>query len=76
MWLDSEGSLKVEEQKFGPWFRAPPVSRVQKNVISVPGFFHKKKGSSSIQKASVQPRKAPVKSTLSSAAQTTHVDVD
>ena len=76
VWLDSKGSLKVEEQKFGPWFRAPPVSQVQKNVISVPGFFHKKKGSSSTQKASVQPRKAPVKSTLSSAAQTTLVDVD
>ena len=76
VWLDSEGSLKVEEQKFGPWFRAPPVSRVQKNVISVLGFFHKKKGSSSTQKAPVQPRKAPVKSTVSSAAQTTPVDVD
>ncbi|XP_030970096.1 uncharacterized protein LOC115990400 [Quercus lobata] len=24
VWLDSEGSLKVEEQKFGPWLRAPP----------------------------------------------------
>ena len=76
VWLDSEGSLKVEEQKFGPWFRAPPVSRVQKNVISVPRIFHKKKGSSSTQKALVQPRKAPVKSTVSSAAQTTPVDVD
>ena len=42
VWLDSEGSLKVEEQKFGPWLRAPPVSRVQKNVISVPGFFSQK----------------------------------
>ena len=30
VWLDSEGSLKVEEQKFGPWLHAPPMSRVQK----------------------------------------------
>ena len=40
------------------------------------GFFHRKKGSSSTHKAPVQPRKAPVKSTVSSAAQTTPVDVD
>ena len=76
VWLDSEGSLKVQEQKFGPWLRAPLVSRVQKNVISMLGFFHRKKGSSSTHKAPVQPRKAPVKSTVSSVAQTTPVDVD
>ena len=43
MWLDSEVSLKVEEQQFGPWLHAPLASCVQKNVISVPGFFHKRK---------------------------------
>ena len=76
LWLDSEGSLKVEEQKFGPWLRAPPARRVQKNVISVPGIFHKKKGSTSTQTAPVQSRQAPAKSTVSSAAQTTPADVD
>ena len=76
MWLDSEVSLKVEEQQFGPWLHAPLASCVQKNVISVPGFFHKKKGSSSTKKALVQPRKAPVKSMVSSAAQATPGDVD
>ena len=76
VWLDSEGSLKVEEQQFGPWLCAPPVSRIQKNVISVLGFFHKKKGSLTTQRAPYQPRQAPAKSTTSSAAQATPGDVD
>ena len=42
----------------------------------MPRFFHRKKGSSPTQQAPVQPRKAPVKSTVSSAAQTTPADVD
>ena len=41
LWLDSEGSLKVEELQYGPWLRAAPVSRARKNVVSVPGFFKK-----------------------------------
>ena len=42
----------------------------------MPGFFHRKKGSSSTHKAPVQPWKALVKSTMSSATQTTPADVD
>ena len=76
VWLNSEGSLKVEEQKFGPWLRAPPVSRVQKNVISMPGIFHKKKGSTSTPTAPFQPRQALAKSTVSSAAHTIPANVD
>ena len=56
VWFDSEGSLKVEEQQYGPWLCAPPASRVQKNVILVLVFFHKKKGSLTTQGAPIPPR--------------------
>ena len=63
--MDSEGSLKVEEQQFGPWLCAPAESRIQKkNVISVPGLFHKMKGSSNTQRASFPPRRAQANSTM------------
>ena len=39
VWLDSEGSLKVEEQQFGPWFCAPPESRIQKKCHFSARFF-------------------------------------
>ena len=76
MWLDSEVSLKVEEQQFGPWLHAPLASCVQKNVISVPGFFHKKKGSSTTQRASFQPRRAQANSMTVPPSPTTHADVE
>ena len=41
LWLDSEGSLKVEEQQYGPWLCVTPVSRARKNVVSVPGFLRR-----------------------------------
>ena len=44
-WIESEVSLKPEEQKFGSWLRAPPFFTLRKNVISVQGFFAKKKQS-------------------------------
>ena len=31
----------MEEQQYGPWLRAAPISQAQKNVVSVPGFFKK-----------------------------------
>ena len=44
-WIESEGSLKPDEQQFGSWLRAPPFFSSRKNVISVQGFFSKKKQS-------------------------------
>ena len=44
VWLESEGSLKVEDQQFGPWLRAAPANRTRKNVVTVPGLFKKTKG--------------------------------
>ena len=42
-WLESEGNLNFDEQQFGAWLRAPPFNSVRKKVVSVPGFFAKKK---------------------------------
>ncbi|XP_030974782.1 uncharacterized protein LOC115994691 [Quercus lobata] len=42
-WLESEGTLNSDEQQFGAWLRAPPFNSVRKKVVSVPGFFAKKK---------------------------------
>lgn len=50
-WLESEGSLKVEDQQFGPWLRAAPASRARKNTVTVPGLFKTMKGSTSTPKA-------------------------
>lgn len=41
-WINSEGTLKLEEQQFGPWLRASPFLASRKKVVSVPGFFAKK----------------------------------
>ena len=40
-WLESEGSLKAEDQQFGSWLRAAPTSRTKKNLVTVPGLFKK-----------------------------------
>ena len=35
-WIDSEGSLSKEDQHFGPWLRATPVTTSKKGSLSVP----------------------------------------
>ncbi|KAL0008138.1 hypothetical protein SO802_009640 [Lithocarpus litseifolius] len=57
-WLESEGSLKVEDQQYGSWLRAAPVDRTRKNLVTVPGLFKKKKGVSSTLESPATPRKA------------------
>nr|POE50583.1 hypothetical protein CFP56_00044 [Quercus suber] len=42
-------------QQFGAWLRAPPFSATRKKVISVPGFFAKKKSGSSSHTSSNSP---------------------
>lgn len=41
-WIDSEGTLQLESQQYGPWTRAQPFTRTRKNVVMVPGFYSKK----------------------------------
>lgn len=57
-WLESEGSLRVEDQQFDAWLRAAPISRTRKNVVTIPGLFKKRKGGSSTPKSPTIPRKA------------------
>ena len=54
-WIESEGSLKPEEQQFGSWLCAPPFFTSRKNVISVQGFFAKKKQSTATHPIETQP---------------------
>ena len=62
-WLETEGSLKVEDQQFGPWLRAAPASQARKNLVTVPGLFKKTKGSSSTPKILIPPRRAQANTT-------------
>ena len=43
LWIDSEGTLKVEQREFGPQLRAPPFIAVRKNTILVLGYYAAKK---------------------------------
>ena len=43
MWIDSEGTLKVEQREFGPQLRAPPFVAARKNVIMVLSYYAVKK---------------------------------
>ncbi|KAK9983952.1 hypothetical protein SO802_033477 [Lithocarpus litseifolius] len=38
-WIESDGSLKVEDREYGPWIRAAPSSLNKKSVLRVPGFY-------------------------------------
>ena len=38
MWLQSKGSLKVENQQFGQWLRASQITSLKKMVIDVKGY--------------------------------------
>ena len=55
MWVDSEGSLKPEDQQFGTWLRAPPFVAFRKNVVSIPGFFMKKRTENTAQNTTTPP---------------------
>ena len=55
MWIDSEGSLQPEDQQFGTWLRAPPFVTFRKNVVSIPGFFMKKRTENPTQNTSAPP---------------------
>lgn len=43
IWIESEGTLSAADQQFGPWLHAQPYTKSRKNVISIPGFYAKKK---------------------------------
>ena len=43
LWIESEGMLPTEAQQYGAWIRAPPFVQVKRNLVSVLGFYRKKK---------------------------------
>ena len=47
MWIDSEGTLTLEQREFGPHLRALPFVAVRKSSIMVPRFYAAKKKVSS-----------------------------
>ena len=47
LWIESEGSLSIESQQFGPWIKATPFMPTRRNMIKVPGFFASKKSGAS-----------------------------
>lgn len=56
LWLNSRVSLRIEEQQFGPWIRAPKFNHGRKLVVEVQGYD--------------QPRRAKPQSVLSKEVQT------
>ena len=61
--MDSEGTLKIEDQQFGPWLRAPPFLVFRKKVVSIPGFFTKKTNNKATQHPSTPYPQPPLTST-------------
>ena len=43
IWIESEGTLRIDERQFGPSLRAPAFVLSRKDVIMVPGFYTDKK---------------------------------
>ena len=38
LWLRSKGTLKTEDQQFGPWMRAPLFNLTKKAFVKVEGY--------------------------------------
>uniref|UniRef100_A0A7N2LJU1 DUF4283 domain-containing protein n=1 Tax=Quercus lobata TaxID=97700 RepID=A0A7N2LJU1_QUELO len=38
-WIESNGTLNLEDREYGPWIRASPFVMPQKTVIKVPGYY-------------------------------------
>ena len=43
LWIDSEGTRKLEQREFGPQLRASPFVVAKKNTIMVPDYYAAKK---------------------------------
>ena len=43
LWIESEGTLQIEQRAFGPHLRASPFVATRKCVIQVPGYYAEKK---------------------------------
>ncbi|KAK7831668.1 hypothetical protein CFP56_027134 [Quercus suber] len=43
LWLSSHGSLRLEDQQFGSWIKAPQFNHVKKTVIEVQGYDNQRR---------------------------------
>lgn len=74
LWIDSEGSLKIESRQFGPWLRTPPFSMSKKSTITVSRILQAKEGG--IKKKKNQPvREVPQPPTVHVTKQSCHTAV-
>ena len=62
LWLNNRGSLRIKEQQFGPWIRAPQFNHVRKSIVEVQGYD--------------QPRRTKPQSVLSKEVQTGQTMMD
>ena len=42
LWVQSNGTLTLDQQQFGPFLRAPPYKSLGKDVIYVPDYYEKR----------------------------------
>ena len=49
LWIQSNGTLTLDKQQFGPSLRAPPYTSMGKDVIYVPGYYESKRGRAKAQ---------------------------
>ena len=60
LWIESEGTLRIDDQKeFGPQLRAPPFTPSKRIVIKVPGYYAEKKRGSTTTTAGQASGKPP-----------------
>ena len=57
-WIESDGTLEESNREFGPWIRASPMTGSRKSVVSVPGFYAKKKATLHAQRKTDEPWRA------------------
>lgn len=42
-WIESDGSLSIEDREYSPWIRASPYAMPRKTVIKVLGYYELRK---------------------------------
>ena len=51
LWIQSNGTLKMDQQQFGSFLRAPPYKSSGRDVIYVPGYYEEKSSKAREKKA-------------------------
>ena len=43
LWIDSNGTLSLDDQEYGPWIRASPTPNPRQSLVVVPGYYATRK---------------------------------